>query len=62
MREAALLQSFPQGYVFDPGRGKEAIALMIGNALPPEFVRRHALAVRTALDHLDAVRRRKRHD
>ena len=29
--------------------GKEAIALMIGNALPPEFIRRHALEIRRAL-------------
>jgi DNA (cytosine-5)-methyltransferase 1 len=49
MREAALLQSFPRKYSFDLLCGKEAIALMIGNALPPEFVRRHALEVRSAL-------------
>jgi DNA (cytosine-5)-methyltransferase 1 len=29
--------------------GKEAIALMIGNALPPEFIRRHALEIRNSL-------------
>ncbi|HEX3989277.1 MAG TPA: DNA cytosine methyltransferase [Verrucomicrobiae bacterium] len=45
MREAALLQSFPSTYRFDLSCGKEEIALMIGNALPPEFVRRHALQV-----------------
>jgi DNA (cytosine-5)-methyltransferase 1 len=49
MREAALLQGFPQHYVFDLAAGKEAIALMIGNALPPEFIRRHALEIRRAL-------------
>jgi hypothetical protein len=49
MREAALLQSFPRKYSFDVSCGKEAIALMIGNALPPEFIRRHALEVRKAL-------------
>jgi DNA (cytosine-5)-methyltransferase 1 len=49
MREAALLQSFPRNYIFDLSRGKEAIALMIGNALPPEFVRRHAVEVHAAL-------------
>ncbi len=49
MREAALLQSFPRDYFFDVSVGKEAIALMIGNALPPEFIRRHALEVRAAL-------------
>jgi DNA (cytosine-5)-methyltransferase 1 len=45
LREAALLQSFPQTYRFPLTGGKEAIALMIGNALPPEFIRRHALEV-----------------
>ncbi|MFZ0609510.1 MAG: DNA cytosine methyltransferase [Xanthobacteraceae bacterium] len=49
MREAALLQSFPRKYSFDLSCGKEAIALMIGNALPPEFVRRHAMEVRAVL-------------
>jgi DNA (cytosine-5)-methyltransferase 1 len=49
MREAALLQGFPRDYVFDLSAGKEAIALMIGNALPPEFIRRHALEIRIAL-------------
>jgi len=50
MREAALLQGFPRSYVFDVSPGKEALALMIGNALPPEFIRRHALQVRHALN------------
>lgn len=45
MREAALLQSFPRSYFFNPDMGRQRIALMIGNALPPEFIRRHALAV-----------------
>jgi DNA (cytosine-5)-methyltransferase 1 len=49
MREAALLQGFPRNYNFDLSSGKEAIALMIGNALPPEFIRRHALKIRSAL-------------
>jgi len=49
MREAALLQGFPRSYAFDLAAGKEAIALMIGNALPPEFIRRHALEVHRAL-------------
>jgi len=49
MREAALLQGFPRDYVFDLSSGKEAIALMIGNALPPEFIRRHALEIQRAL-------------
>lgn len=49
MREAALLQGFPRDYVFDLTAGKEGIALMIGNALPPEFIRRHALEIQRAL-------------
>lgn len=49
MREAALLQSFPKGYKFDVSAGKEAIALMIGNALPPELIRRQALQISAAL-------------
>jgi DNA (cytosine-5)-methyltransferase 1 len=49
MREAALLQTFPKRYRFDPLAGKEGVALMIGNALPPELVRRQAIEVRRAL-------------
>lgn len=45
LREAALLQSFPKNYFFSLERGRIAVAEMIGNALPPEFVRRHALSV-----------------
>jgi DNA (cytosine-5)-methyltransferase 1 len=46
MREAALLQSFPCRYRFPIEMGRVRIACMIGNALPPEFIRRHALACR----------------
>ena len=49
MREAALLQSFPKDYQFSKSAGKQAIASMIGNALPPEFIRRHALKIIKAL-------------
>ena len=49
MREAALLQGFPRRYIFDAKSGKQRIAVMIGNALPPEFIRRHALAIAQAL-------------
>lgn len=45
MREAALLQSFPPDYFFSIKRGKSSVAQMIGNALPPEFIRRHARSV-----------------
>ena len=42
LREAALLQTFPKGYKFPKDRGKGDIALMIGNALPPRFIKMHS--------------------
>jgi DNA (cytosine-5)-methyltransferase 1 len=45
MREAALLQTFPPDYQFSLRRGKGAVSVMIGNALPPEFIRRHAISI-----------------
>ncbi|HET8797356.1 MAG TPA: DNA cytosine methyltransferase [Thermoanaerobaculia bacterium] len=50
MREAALLQTFPKRYKLPLTRGKYRVAQMIGNALPPEFIRRHAGAVRRYLE------------
>jgi DNA (cytosine-5)-methyltransferase 1 len=38
-REAALLQTFPRNYKFPLTISKTKLALMIGNALPPEFSR-----------------------
>lgn len=49
MREAALLQTFPRSFQIPPGTTKTAAALMIGNGLPPEFVRRHASEIRKSL-------------
>ena len=49
LREAALLQTFPPGYKFSLEKGKDSVALMIGNALPPEFIRRHAVMIRKHL-------------
>lgn len=49
LREAALLQGFPSTYRFSLARGKYKAAEMIGNALPPEFVKRHALEIRRQL-------------
>lgn len=49
LREAALLQTFPARYRFPLSVGKQKIALLIGNALPPEFVYRHALTLRAQL-------------
>jgi DNA (cytosine-5)-methyltransferase 1 len=45
LREAALLQGFPKTYIFSLRHGKSSAASLIGNALPPEFVRRHAQIV-----------------
>lgn len=50
LREAALLQGFPPTYHFDLSGGKMAAAAMIGNALPPPFIRGHAAALKKALD------------
>ena len=49
MREAALLQGFPHRYKFPTTSNKSAIALMIGNALPPPFISAHAKVIRSAL-------------
>lgn len=46
LREAALLQTFPKTYRFPLDQGRYPVALLIGNALPPEFIRRHAKALR----------------
>lgn len=56
LREAALLQTFPLNYQFSTSKGKEAIALMIGNALPPEFIRRQA---KMLVKHLEQQRNKK---
>jgi len=45
LREAALLQTFPGKYRFPIDASKESVALMIGNALPPEFTQRHAAQI-----------------
>lgn len=49
VREAALLQGFPEDYNFSMKRGKVFASLMVGNALPPAFVKHHALALATRL-------------
>jgi DNA (cytosine-5)-methyltransferase 1 len=49
LREAALLQTFPRGYKFPLERGRYPAAELIGNALPPEFVKRHATALRRTI-------------
>jgi DNA (cytosine-5)-methyltransferase 1 len=49
LREAAVLQGFPRRYRFNVDHGKGAIALMIGNALPPPFIAAHATALKKGL-------------
>ena len=39
LREAAILQSFPEDYVFYPTNQIEPVARMIGNAVPPRLAR-----------------------
>lgn len=49
LREAAILQSFPRNYFFSLERGKTGAALMIGNALPPKFIKAHAASIRRTI-------------
>lgn len=51
IREAAILQSFPATYKFPVELGKVKLAQMIGNALPPEFIKRHAKALLEIFNH-----------
>lgn len=61
LREAALLQTFPKGYRFSLDRGKFAVALMIGNAFPPLFVKPHAeIICRHLKDRRRKTSRKKR--
>lgn len=53
LREAALFQTFPPDYRFDLSEGRGKVALMIGNALPPEFIRRHALQISQSLNKVE---------
>jgi len=49
LREAALLQTFPEDYKFSLRGGKQGVATMIGNALPPTFIKHHASLIATHL-------------
>lgn len=51
-REAALLQTFPKGYKFSTEIPKEALALLIGNALPPKFSKIQASNI---LSHIESL-------
>ena len=50
LREASLLQGFPVDYRFDLQHGKDAISLMIGNALPPPFIAQQARAMAVGVE------------
>jgi DNA (cytosine-5)-methyltransferase 1 len=50
MREAALLQGFPSRYRFPLAKNKSALALLIGNALPPPFIASHARSILGSLN------------
>lgn len=52
LREASLLQTFPVDYKFSMASGRQGVATMIGNALPPVFIEFHA---RNLLNHLKLV-------
>lgn len=49
-REAAMLQTFPREYIFPINLPRSAIALMIGNALPPIFCKIQAQKIAEQLD------------
>jgi DNA (cytosine-5)-methyltransferase 1 len=49
-REAALLQSFPKSYKFPTNISKTSLALLIGNALPPQFGYIQSLNIKKHLD------------
>ena len=53
LREAALLQTFPVSYYFSLRRGRYPVGELIGNALPPEFVKQQAFQVQQYLQQLN---------
>jgi len=53
-REASILQSFPKTYIFPVEMPRTKLALMIGNALPPDFCEVQALNLKEhILEHLN---------
>ena len=50
LREAALLQTFPKDYKFPTDIARDKIALMIGNALPPAYIKKQAEMIKKAID------------
>ncbi len=59
LREAAALQTFPYDYKFSLERGRDFAALMIGNALPPVFIRAHAAKIKEHLENTKIIERNK---
>lgn len=49
LREALLLQTFPKNYKFPTTIARDRIALMIGNALPPHYIKKHAEEIKSIL-------------
>lgn len=54
VREAALLQAFPESYIFPDNVSLANLSLMIGNALPPAFSKRQGLALFKAIEASDS--------
>jgi DNA (cytosine-5)-methyltransferase 1 len=57
LREAAILQSFPQDYTFLPDDGEvsfKALGRLIGNAVPVDLGRAIARSIKTHLSQVDA--------
>jgi len=52
LREAALLQTFSADYHFSLKKGKGKAAVMIGNALPAEFIRKQAQSIEVACERI----------
>jgi DNA (cytosine-5)-methyltransferase 1 len=53
MREAALLQGLPRHYIFPEAKSKTALAVLIGNALPPPFIAAHGRSIDRTLRRHD---------
>ena len=52
LREAALLQGFPNSYEFDLSRGRYPVAQLIGNAFPPKFAEHFAKSIYRHLEEM----------
>ena len=59
-REAAILQSFPEDYVFHPLDEIESVARMIGNAVPPKLAAFYSRYLARSIDAKALARARRR--